>query len=389
MFLRKIIITLFFIFQGNVATTIGISSVYLKYTLLFLSIFLILKEKELRKSITGSIFLLFIILLIFRYSTGIFEDSFQISSNLVLPCLIVAALPNRIQSNNKSLYIWAFKLLCCFFVLEVIIAVYESITHTHLLTWIDISYESHLNSIQNRPIGLAGSPLSNAQIMACLSFFILDTPLKNKYKYCLWGINFIGILLYQGRMSIVSSLLYFVFYMLIGERNSKSKFLNIIGIFIIMGSFVAVMFAMGLGSRLFISDDGGSAEMRMKAFAFFNIYSWKDYLLGSPYANVEVVRESLNVKIIEISVLGHIILFGIIFTLAFYYLYAKLYFQIYENRQKLLKTGTLLIFFALLNTSIGWFSGYSIVSFFLIYSKLFNEGNFRKLVPQKYLIKSR
>lgn len=386
MFLRKIIITLFFVFQGNVSTTIGVPSEYLMYVLLLLSTFLVLKEKELRKSITGSIFLLFITLLIFRYFTGVFENSFRISCNLVLPCLIVAALSGRVRSNNKSLYIWAFKLLCCFFVLEIVIAAYETATHTHLLTWIDSSYESHLNRIQDRPVGLAGSPLSNAQIMACLSFFILNSSLKDKYKYCLWGTNFIGILLYQGRMAIVASLLYFAYHMFVKVKSGKSQLINIIGIFIVIGSFVVVMFEMGLGARLFISDDSGSAEMRLKAFAFFENYSWTDYLFGSSSENMEIVREFLNVRIIEISVLCHIILFGIVFVLAFYYLYVKLYFQTYENQQKLLEIGALLFFFALLNTSIGWFSNYSIVSFFLIFSKMFSDSIFRHLVPKKYLI---
>ena len=389
MILRKLIITLFFVFQGNVSTTIGIPSEYLMYVLLLLSTFLILKEKRLRKSIIGSIFLLFITLLIFRYFTGIFDDSFRISCNLVLPCLIVAALSGRVQGNNRSLYTWAFKLLCCFFVLEIVIAAYETVTHTHLLTWIDSSYETHLNRIQDRPIGLVGSPLSNSQTMAFLSFFILNSPLKDKYKYCFWGANFIGILLYQGRMAIVASLLYFVYYMFVKIKSRKSQLINIIGIFIIIGSFVVVMFEMGFGSRLFVSDDGGSAEMRLKAFAFFENYSWKDYLFGSSSENMEIVREFLNVRIIEISVLCHIILFGIVFVLAFYYLYVKLYFQTYENQQKLLEIGALLFFFALLNTSIGWFSNYSIVSFFLIFSKLFNDSIFRHLVSQKYLIRSR
>lgn len=363
-------------------TTIGIDYTQYTYMILIISSLYVIGGG---KSIERSILFLFVALVLYRWYVGILPESFRYACNLVMPCIISFALPDKMFVGNRSLYRLAFKLFLLFFLLEVLIAAYETFTHTHLLTWIDSSYDSHLYKVQSRPIGLTGAPLAGSHILACLSFFILNLPLKKKYKFYLWGFNFLGILFYQGRVGIVFSLLYFLFYMLCELRNKRIKVSSFIFLLILGGVFVISMFSVGFGSRLFMVDDGGSAEMRFEALNFFGIYSWKDYLLGTSYGDMEFVRELMGVTIVEIFVLCHFILFGILFSVAFYYLYAKLYFRIYRNPQKLLKIGTLILFFTMEVTSISWFSSYAEITFFFIFSKLLSSDNISSLIPHRYI----
>lgn len=385
MILRKLILASFFILQGNVLSSIGIASEDFMYVLLFMTSFLFIKNGKFIKTIEWQIFLLFIILIIFRYIIGILPESFRFACNFIIPCLLSFILPDKISKHNKNLYSVTFNILCVFWFAEILIALYESFSHTHLLTWIDTTYESHLNRMQTRPIGLVGAPLASSHILATLSFFILNLPLKSKYKYTLWSVNFFGILLYQGRVSIVATIFYFVLYLLIELKNHQIRFIHFGTVIAIIGCIILALFSLGLGSRLFIQDDGGSAEMRFSALTFFETYSWKDFLIGTPYADMEIVRDILNVTIIEIFVLCHFILFGILFSIGFYYLYMKLYFRIYQCRQKVLCFITLIIFFIMEATSISWFSGYVEIAFFLLTAKLLNENNLIHLIPSKYI----
>ena len=387
MFLRKLIITIFLILQGNVLSTLGIPSEFITYILLILGFIVIIKSRNSFKSIELKIVLLFLLMIIYRYFNGILPESFRFACNLVMPCLISYALPDSLLRTNKKLYNLAFKLFCFFFIAEITIAMYETITHSHLLTWIDTSYDSHLNRIQTRPVGLAGASLASSHILATFSFFILNSPLKNKYKYTLWIVNLIGLLLYQGRMGIVFAIVYFTFYLFIEVKNKKISLPKFISIMTIICLIIIILLSLGLGSRLFIKDDEGSADMRLGALAFFGTFSWKNFLIGTSFKNMDYIREVLNVPVIEIFILCHFILFGILFSIFFYFLYAKLYFNIYKNKNKTLKVITLIAFFALETTSISWFSTYGEVVFFLLMAKLFNTNNLKLLISPKYINK--
>lgn len=385
MFLRKLIITAFFILQGNVLSTLGIPSEYITYILLVIGFFIIIRSRNSFKSIEWKITLLFLFLLGFRYFTGILPESFRYACNLVIPCLVSFALPNTMSATNKKIYILAFKLLCLFFAAEIIIATYETITHSHLLTWIDSTYESHLDKIKTRPIGLVGAPLASSHILATLSFFILNSPLKQKYKYTLWSINLIGLLLYQGRMGILFTIIYFIFYMFIELKNRQISIARFTGIMTTICLITIILLSLGLGSRLFTEDDGGSADMRLGALTFFDTFSWKNFLIGTPYKNMDIIRETLGVRIIEMFILCHFILFGILFSIFFYILYIKLYLRIYKNNDKILKVITIIAFFTLEATSISWFSTYEEVTFFLLMAKLLNTTTLILLIPPKYI----
>lgn len=387
MFFRKLILAIFIILQGNILSTLGIPSEFITYILLILGFFVIIKSRNSFKSIEWKIVLLFLLLIIFRHFNGILPESFRFACNLVMPSLISFALPNNLLPTNKKVYALAFKLFCIFFIAEITIAIYETITHSHLLTWIDTTYESHLNRIQTRPIGLVGAPLASSHILAIFSFFILNSPLKNKYKYTLWLVNLIGLLLYQGRMGIVFAIVYFTFYMFIEVKHRKISLSKFISIMTIICLIIIILLSLGLGSRLFIKDDGGSVDMRFGALAFFETFSWKNFLIGTSFENMDFIREILDVTVIEIFILCHFILFGILFSTLFYILYTKLYFNIYRNEDKALKIVTLIAFFALETTSISWFSTYGEVTFFLLMAKLFSNHNLKHLISSKYINK--
>lgn len=384
--LNKVIIFVLFYCQSNLLTTFGINQDYLGYVLAVLGLLLfLLNYKKMKLKLELWMLIAYFLMLAIRYSTGILSDSIRFSVNLILPVLLVISVPNEIKTKKqKDILHFAFISLCVFCAIESCLVIYEAFTHTHVLTWIDTTYGSHLNKFQYRPVALVGSSVANSHVMAYLSFFILQLPLKNKIKYRLWVLNFFILMLLQGRMAMVFSLAFLMVYLLLQVLNKKMRLSNFVFLLIMLGGIIAFLFFSGFGDRVF-KEDESSSQMRFKALDYALTLSINDFLYGTSNLGLQNMISDMDVTILEVSVLNQIILYGLLFTIVFTYLTFKVFYAFRSKISRTMAIITLIFGYALMNTTNGWFSGHIVVTSLLLFNKILTPTVARLFIPHKYL----
>ena len=384
--LNKIIIFVLFYCQSNLLTTLGINQDYLGYVWAFLGLLLYFFNLKKEKLTTESWMLIaYFLMLAIRYCTGILNDSIRYSVNLILPALLVISVPDEIKTKKqKDILHFAFVSLCVFCVIESSLVLYEALTHTHVLTWIDTTYGSHLDKYQSRPVALVGSSVANSHVMAYLSFFILQLPLKNKVKYRLWAFNFFILMLLQGRMAMTFSLAFLLVYLFLQVLNKRMRVSNFVFLLLVLGGIIASLFAFGFGDRVF-EEDEGSSQMRFEALDYVSNLSIGDFLYGTTNQGLENLISDMKVAILEVSVLNQIILYGLLFTIIFTYQTFKVFYNFRSKISRTLAIITLIFGYALMNTTNGWFSGHVVVTSLLLFNKILTPTTARLFIPRKYL----
>lgn len=384
--LNKLIIFVLFYCQSNLLTTFGINQDYLGYVLVVLGLLLfLLNYKKMKLKIELWMLIAYFLMLAVRYSTGILNDSIRFSVNLILPALLVISVPNEIKTKKqKDILLFAFISLCVFCAIESFLVIYEALNHTHVLTWIDTTYGSHLDKYQSRPIALVGSSVANSHVMAYLSFFILQLPLKNKIKYRMWAFNFFILMLLQGRMAMAFSLGFLFVYLFLQVLAKKMRVSNFVFLLIVLGGIIASLFAFGFGERIF-EDDEGSAQMRFKALDYVSSLSISDFVFGTTNQMLQNVISDMDVTILEISVFNQVILYGLLFTVVFTYLTFRIFYDFRSKINRTMAIITLIFGYALMNTTNGWFSGYIVVTSLLLFNKILTPTVAKLFIPHKYL----
>lgn len=384
--LNKIIIFVLFYCQSNLLATLGINLDYLGYVwaVLGLLLFFLNYEKE-KLSIELWMLIAYFLMLAIRYNTGILTDSIRYSVNLILPILLVISIPNEINTTKQQdILHFAFISLCVFCAIESSLVIYEAFTHTHVLTWIDTTYGSHLDKIQNRPVALVGSSVANSHVMAYLSFFILQLPLKNKFKYRLWVFNFFILMLLQGRMAMVFSLAFLLVYLFLQVLDKKMHISNFVILLMGLGVIIAFLFFSGFGDRLF-EEDESSSQMRFKALDYAANLSINDFLYGTTNRGLQNMISDMDVTILEVSVLNQIILYGLLFTIVFTFLTLKVFYDYRSKINRTMAIITLIFGYALMNTTNGWFSGHIVITSLLLFNKILTPTAAWLFIPHKYL----
>lgn len=386
--MRRIALLIIFVCQANVLTSFGFQQsnqlLYLQALVGIILLFTTWRKRDVKWE--GYIFLLWLFLLSFRYMTGMINESVQYSMHLIVPALLTLALPDKISSkSDRHLYLFAFRLLLIYLLFEVGIGVYEYISKTHLFLWIDSTYDSHLYRIQNRPSGLSGSPLMNSWILAAISLCILFSSLRPKYKIIGFSICLVGLLAYQGRMALLCSIIAFLLF--IGKIMKEQKITppQFVSIILVISALCTVLFQTQIGIRFISVDDAGSAEMRFMALGYFFGHPLSEFLFGMPYDAMRNVQEWMEVTIIECAFISQTLLFGLVFVVPFYIFYFLLLWRIRMPGHKLQTIILYVLYFALINTGIGWFTGsYSLVVFYIV-SKILSPHNLPYILPKKYI----
>lgn len=387
MIIRKLTLFIIFVCQPNVLTSMGVqqdSKIYIQAIIGAILLFVICRKSDVKweRYILG----LWVVLLLFRYFMGMLNEAVQYSMHLIIPALLSLALPDKISSvSDRRLYLFAFRLLMAYFFLEVGIGVYEYLTKTHVFLWVDSTYESHLYRIQNRPAGLSGSPLMNSWILAAINLCILFSSLRSKYKVMGFAVCLVGLLVYQGRMALLFSIIAFLLFIGKEMKHHKITLSQFAVIILIIGILYIALYQTQIGIRFVSTDDGGSAEMRFMALDYFFSRPISEFFFGMPYDTMRDVQVWMEVNIIECAFISQTLLFGLLFVVPFYILYFFLLWHIRMPDNKLKTIILYVLFFALINTGIGWFSGsYSLVVFYVV-SKILSPHNLPYILPKKYV----
>ena len=186
-----ILILLFYIFyiSGNIGiVTLGLPKPLLIGIPLVYSLFIAIAYKRMWAGVEKYTLLLVagaVLVLLFRYIANGETDLKQDAVILVLPALLVSALPTDAEFKlrtleTKRLIAW---FLFIFYVVECDVAFYEYIVREHLFGWFEPTYYKGIISYgkheEFRSAALLGAPLNNVSMpvwllssiwQACLSF---------------------------------------------------------------------------------------------------------------------------------------------------------------------------------------------------------------------------
>lgn len=400
----NILFFLIFFIGANVLSTFGIEKHILDYTVIILALINIFLDKNIktlfftrRKEIL--IITLILILIIYRSYSGILTDSIRSAMVLLATPIIYMNLSKNIENKKDfSLKKNLIKIIILFYIFECFLGIFEYIIKSHVFLWVDSTFESHLFQIQSgssfRSVALHGSPLTNALIVTILNSFIIDSPLKDKYKFFLWAIGFAAVMAFNARMAVIINVFILVIYLaklLLNNKISLStKFLINISviIFIIFTSYL--VFYQGLGDRLFKTEllDESSAQKRIDLFSIFDEYEISNFMFGTSMENFENIRDSVGLLIIENFWVCELILFGIVFVILFTILYGRLILDYMRQFPWIERWKVTLIFILLASTNNSLFTQYLPLLVFLICMNLFRKNTFRIIVPSKYINKN-
>ncbi|AWV98045.1 hypothetical protein [Arcticibacterium luteifluviistationis] len=397
----RLIFFLIFFIGANVLNTIHVDSFLFSYFILVMSLLSILLEKNLGQTLKQRkpeiyIILSIVILLVYRYFTGILTDSVRSSMILLITPIILLLLPNQLAlKKDLKLSHQILKIILIFYIVECGIAITEYGIRGHIFLWIDTSFESHIYGSQGgssfRSFALHGSPLTNALIVTTLNSFIIISSLKDKYKLFLWALGFAAVMAFNARAATIVTCFLFIVYLLKLISNKRTSLPTKLSIYFGTVSFAGLVSYLvvfhGLGSRLFKSQllDQASGQKRLDVFSIFEYQGITEFLTGRSMNRFKLIQENAGLTIIENFWICEIILFGLIFVILFALLYIRL-LKIHLKRYTLYNAAIVSISFLLLaSTNNSLFTQYIPLLLFSLSAYLFRPGLFELILPPKYI----
>jgi hypothetical protein len=319
------------------------------------------------------------------------SESIQTSIILAFPALFILLFPDD-ANNPKNLSFYKFLVNCVvvYVCLEFLFSYVEFVGHFSILGYTNSTYGIGSGSM-SRATALSGAPLSNALIVSGFLFFVLCSNLKDKFKYPIWIAGFLSLMCFQGRIAMISSLLYLCVHSFVHLKQNKSKSLNIFFFIGMVFVVVSLAFFFGLGERLVNLGifDESSSGVRSKMFEFiWENYGLKNFLQGMSMMELTNVMLSMHVLIIECFFVIHLLLFGLVFVILFYSQYVLIIKKLLREYGLFFKSVAVTAFFLLAFTNNSFAADYVSLTFFLIFAKIFTPSIFCKIVPSKYLSRS-
>lgn len=269
-----------------------------------------------------------------RYLLGIRGEYSGAVYILILPALLMAALPQKLSIDSIKLRIILTRLLFYIYVAECTVAITEYILQFHIFGFVDTTYAKglvHYSTASGfRSVALFGSPLNNALIMTTMMLFYLFNPgIGIKRKIALWILGLAAIFCFNARSAIIINLLSFVIFVVrqaIDRGRPVGK--HYLAFSLVTVAIVWLMYHYGWGDRLWTIRDinsDSSINVRLRLFEYVGNINWTDYLWGH---SVDSIRHEMStligVRIIENFWILYIFHFGIVATLFFLLFYCAL-----------------------------------------------------------------
>ena len=384
---RKIIFILFIGLQANIVSALGLDPKSILYMLLMLVIlYFIISPHHPRYLI---VFFVSLALLFWqRHINGNVEGSIQLSAILAFPALFTILLPNKAEKKNDySFYKLVLKSLVLLFFVEFIFSYIEFFLHISILSYTNDTYDSQ--GPMSRATSLFGASLSNSLIISGLLFFILNSNLKNKYKFFIWSAGFLSLMCFQGRIAMIVSFTYLFLYLFSHmKKDVRKNFTSfILGISILC--IIIIAFYMGLGDRLLNMGvfDESSSSVRSRMFEhLIDNYKLKDLLWGMSMDNLLFLMMEMQVLVIECFFVIHLLFFGLVFLIVFYTQYVLLIKKMLCEYELFFKIIAIPAYILIAFTNNSFASGSTSLTMLLLFIRFFSPSVFNKVVPSKYLV---
>lgn len=288
--------------------------------------------------------------------------------------------------KNKHTELWhtITKLIFYAFILETGLAIVERLLNQNILGWNignEIIFIGDKESADFRSTALYGHPLYNALMVSTIMSFILISPIKDKYKYILWGMGYVAILCFNTRASIVGNALLMIVYLgnSIFSRtlSLKNKMKIIFSVIILSCIAVSLFLNAGFGNRILEMGlfDENSAQVRIDIWSIFNYIKLEDLLWGISHKDMQYLLYMGGLYATENFWIDQILRLGIIFCLFYWGTLFIFINKLYKEYTFFNKSFTFCTFFLIASTNNSLSSNYLALFQFLLLIVTFNPKN--------------
>ena len=260
--------------------------------------------------------LIYIILLFLTLTIN--DVNFHSIARCIAPIIMITIIEKRDYKYLKPI----FYILLIFFILNAVIAIYERITMSYFLP-----IKANDNIMEDQAVGmiytygdegfrafaLLGHPLTNANIMAYMSFcFYFCNILNRKFRVGLLLLGYASLFAFNARGAILIMTLLLVPITFIYLKTTKNKFITLVvlGLILYFGITYFNVFAGRLVSGE-IKDD--SSMVRILAVREFLSLDWSTLLMGGHKPTYGENGYLMTIEVYGLIVGGYKIFFELFF----------------------------------------------------------------------------
>ena len=287
-----------------------------------------------------------------------------------------------------------FNYVIVFFFVITLIAFYERISGHMVFGWKDTTMTMAFSGSSDfRSYSIMGHSLYNALVVTTFMSFILVSPLKARIKLFLWLIGYASILCFNTRSSIVGNALLmaaYIAYLIVIDRTMKASSKRSIVFFalIVVAIGAYMFFTAGLGGRLMEYGlfDESSAAVRINLWDMFDYVDYKKMMWGMTLDEINIIKYKAEIGIIENFWINILFSFGTVFFIPYVLLYIILVVRLYKGWNWFNACFSAGAFVLIASTNNSLSSCFFALFFFMLCIIMFSPDNFRRIVPNKYLI---
>lgn len=356
-----LIIILTFFVGDNVQAKFGISFVLYKFILVLLCCISIKKIRKYGKKLFPQavrLLLFVVIYMFFKILSSGSEGNTMMGIIASLPVFIFLTFVST--TANKRQLLSSKQILYNAYILECCIAIIERLFYINIFqlgSGDDIILTTEFSSEEFRSIGLYGHPLQNALVVFVFIIFILIYEPQIKKKFLFAGLGILAIFCFNTRAAMVLSVLCFILYLFYWIKSQKVsgqiKLITVLSIFILGLIIVNLYLSGAIGGRLSSMGlyDDKSAATRVAAFAIFDYYDLKEFIIGVSYDDLQYIKEQIGLFAIENFWLNWLFSYGLLFVLGLIIFYIPFIKRLLKEETLLKKIYIVIPFIVLASTN--------------------------------------
>lgn len=275
------------------------------------------------------------------------------------------------------------------YIIECVIAIFERIIGSYVFGWVtkdDGIIMSLGDANEFRSTAMFGHPLQNALVVSTLMAFILFSEIKTKTKLWLWFLGYISIMCFNTRSSMVGDAMMlglFLFSKVLSSKG-KGKIKYFMLLLLISATLLYLLFRTSLGGRLVEMGlvDDTSAQVRINTWSIFDYFSLSNFLWGHSTKEAADFSYSAGLIATENFWIDWMFLYGLVTILIYVVLMFHLLKSLYVDYKRIAILGTCCNFWLLASTNNSLSTSFIPLLVFILCIIIFSPKN------EKYLYQS-
>jgi hypothetical protein len=315
---------------------------------------------------TLSNYFIFILLIIFYLYVVNYASSISfILDTLTIPFLFFLYLKSCNINIQKHIPLFALNLI----LLNSIVAIVERVSNFNFFPI------RQTFGVQFRSTAFLGHPLNNGLITVAFILFLLIIDMKHLKKITYLFILVLALFCFGARGSLLGSIIgiiilyilpIFISYKKYFYKINKTVTISIMIFLMVSFAYILLFTSFGERFRETSKDDRGSAKVRLKTLNLINIDNLSNYIWPISSNKTTELTKKAGVDVIENFIIIWVFKFGLLFTIALFYLLIKFLIVNSQIKNKYYAVTVIFLFFGVAATNNSLGSNTNALSFFIL-----------------------